>query len=335
MLRECGIEVESENYGGFLSYCPYHGNRDTPAFGTNATTGVSECFNPACAEIVGLERLVQNTKRVSRFEAKRLIRSKKNSGGSLEQRIDAIRSPNQEFELFSQDIIDKCKQDFWNDPDQLALTYMRERAYKDETLKEFNVGYSLVKNMVTVPMYTDKGKPVGFIGRTPSFEDKIFKNSKGLPKRRIPWNIHNAKKHETCIITESSFDAMRVHQAGYPNVVALLGGGSLSEEHQYIFGMYFSKLIIMTDNDKPIVYRTCRRCLKAGFEYCQGHLPGRDLGMDIAQKMPMARVHWAAYDDSEVYPHDAKDASDMTDKEIVQCLRNAISHQEYVDWQLN
>ena len=43
---------------------------------------------------------------------------------------------------------------------------------------------------------------------------------------------------------------------------------------------------------------------------------------------------WAAYDDTCVYPHNAKDAGDMTDEEIRQCLRNAISNLEYSLWNI-
>jgi hypothetical protein len=41
---------------------------------------------------------------------------------------------------------------------------------------------------------------------------------------------------------------------------------------------------------------------------------------------------WATYDDKHVYANNVKDAAAMTDDEIRQCLRNAISHFEYLEW---
>jgi hypothetical protein len=35
------------------------------------------------------------------------------------------------------------------------------------------------------------------------------------------------------------------------------------------------------------------------------------------------------YDEEEVYPRNAKDATDMTEAEINQCLRNAVNNFEY------
>jgi hypothetical protein len=41
---------------------------------------------------------------------------------------------------------------------------------------------------------------------------------------------------------------------------------------------------------------------------------------------------WAAYDDTCIYPHNAKDAGDMTDAEIRQCLKGAVPNLIYSSW---
>lgn len=334
VLKSCGIVIRDDTENDFISLCPYHGNRDTPAFSTSKRYGVSTCFNPACGETVPLEKLVRDTLKVNHFEAKRLIRDKQDSSLSFKERFDALQPPFTEWPDFPEHIMQRMIETFWNDEAQLAVEYMHARGMTDDTLKHFGIGYSLVQNVVCVPFYEPKGRLVGVIRRPPSFEDKEFKNSKGLKKTWAPWNLNNARKHETCIITESTFDAMRVHQAGYPNVVALLGG-SLSDEQEYLLKRYFTRLVIMTDNDKPEYHTFCKKCLKSGYDMCQGHSPGRQLGMSIAERLPMMRVSWAAYDDHEVYPHGAKDACDMTDDEIRQCLRNAVGHHDYVEWQVS
>jgi len=191
---------------------------------------------------------------------------------------------------------------------------------------------------VVVPAYDHRSRPVGLVGRT--IIGKEFKNfgaepgGRGFHKSQIIWNLQNARKYETIILTESTFDSMRIHQAGYPNVGALLGG-SLSVAQEELLKRHFNKVIIMTDNetDKDVIYhRHCGKCTRAGNKICQGHKPGRELGMKIAERLPNMRIMWGAYNDKQVYARDMKDAAGMTDEEIRQTLRGAIPHFEYLDW---
>jgi len=163
-------------------------------------------------------------------------------------------------------------------------------------------------NMVTVPVHSPDAICIGIVGR--SIEGKAFKNSTNLPKSKTLFNVHRAKKiGDHVIIVESSFDAIRVHQAGFPNVVATLGG-FLSPEQQNILNRHFNKITIMTDADEA----------------------GRQLGLSIASKLKNKDILWASYEYGKIYPHDAKDAGDMTDEEIKACIKNSVSNLEYRTW---
>jgi len=131
-------------------------------------------------------------------------------------------------------------------------------------------------------------------------------------------------------VCEASYDAMRIHQAGYPNVIALLGG-HVTQYHINQIDRNFDTVLIMTDFDNKIFRPNCRMC---NYERCRGHRPGRDLGRSIATKLPHKRILWGAYDDTCVFPHGAKDASDMTDDEIRQCIRGAVPNFEYQSWDI-
>ena len=172
-------------------------------------------------------------------------------------------------------------------------------------MEYFKLGYSTVQNMVTVPLHSPDGLPVGIIGR--SIQGKSFKNSPNLPRNKTMFNLHRAKREGgTIIMVESSFDAIRLWQAGYPNAVATLGG-SISDINIQHLNKYASTIIIMTDNDNA----------------------GRALGHTIANKLKNKNILWASYDYGIVYPHSAKDVGDLTDEEIKQCIKNAIPHFEY------
>jgi hypothetical protein len=46
----------------------------------------------------------------------------------------------------------------------------------------------------------------------------------------------------------------------------------------------------------------------------------------------MKDILWASFSYGKIYPHDAKDAGDMTDEEIKACIKNAVSDIEYRSW---
>lgn len=268
------------------------------------------------------------------YEALRLLAQLKTDNRiSLKERRE--RRAAKEIPFFPQEILDKMRSDFW--ADSLALDYMRSRGFDDKTLEVYDIGYSAAKNLVATPMHDIDGNPVGVIGRTID-GDKRFKNSVGLPTSQTLWNAHRARRAgETAIICEANFDAMRIAQAGYPNVVACLGG-NFSPYHADQLARNFTNVIIMTDNDDSTkhTYIGCKKCFAKGHKTCRGHNPGRALGATIATEMTKRGkvVRWAAYDEGIVYPHDAKDAGDMTDDEIRHVLKKTVSNFVYNSWRL-
>jgi DNA primase len=64
----------------------------------------------------------------------------------------------------------------------------------------------------------------------------------------VLFNIQNAKLHSDVIIVEGSVDAMKVHEAGFPNVVASLGA-QVSPQQVSMLKKYFDRIIIFSDND--------------------------------------------------------------------------------------
>jgi DNA primase len=236
---------------------------------------------------------------------------------------------------FPQAKLDEMYSAFWENAN--AVQYMtEERGFTEETLEYYRIGYSTAKELVTVPFYDAKGKPLGIIGRPPSTTNKRFQNSKKLPVSKTLHNIHRAKAAGSqVIVVEASFDEMRVHQSGFPCVVACLGG-YLSPYHVEQLSMYFDSIVIMTDFDKKEkhMYDNCKKCAKLGSNLCKGHNPGRDLGHTIAKELTNKRIYWASYESGLVYPHGAKDAGDMTDEEIRQCIENKVSNYEYNSWKL-
>lgn len=327
VLSNLGIRVVGETHAVLMALCPFHGNRDTPSFSVNVNNGLFICFNPGCDVDGNLIHLVKRLTQRNDFEALRFIKRitgniELTSNDELEQDAAAF-----EWKPWDLDKLAALRAGF---PGSKGERYMVDkRKFTLETCDTFEVGYSAAQDMVTVPLHSPDGVPVGIIGR--SVEGKSFKNSSGLPRSKTLFNLNRARRQgDIGIVVESSFGAMRVHQAGFPNVVGTLGG-HISPENIANLNRNFSMIIIMTDfdNKKDHILPNCRQ---HGPGKCIGHSPGRELGMKIADSLRNKNILWATYDYKEVYPRGEKDEGNLSDAEIAQCINNAVSHFEYISW---
>jgi len=296
-----------ETNNDFLCYCPFHSNRHTPSFSISREKGAYICFNPSCGEAGTIVELVKKTLSKNEYEAIRYIAAKEAEAiDNFDDMLNSMFEEKPAFEEFSQDTLDKLYNNLGLS--ESARQYLNARGISEQSMHDFKLGYSDNMNMVITPVHSPDGTPIGLVGR--SIEGKAFKNSTNLPKSKTLFNLHRAKRIGShVIIVESNFDAIRIHQAGFPNVVATLGG-FLSKEQHHLLNRYFNKITIMTDADEA----------------------GRELGMSIANKLRNKDILWASYSYGKIYPHNAKDAGDLTDEEIKACISNAVSDIEYRSW---
>ena len=307
IIKNIGLDLTGETSNDFLCYCPFHSNRHTASFSVSRETGKFICFNPACGEAGTIQELVKKTLHKNDYEALRFIsKMETESLNNFDETLQDILEEKPVFEIFPQETLDKLFNGLKNS--QRAKDYLKSRGIEFEAMDYFKLGYSENMDMIITPVHSPDGEPIGLVGR--SVEGKSFKNSSNLPKSKTLFNIHRAKKiGDHVIVVESNFDAIRIHQAGFPNVVAVLGG-FLSVEQHHLLNRYFSRITIMTDADRA----------------------GRELGMSIANKLRNKDILWASYEYGKIYPHEAKDAGDMSDEEIVKCIKNAVSDIEYRSW---
>jgi len=334
VLTKCGVTIDGETFNDYTCFCPFHGNRHTPSMSVSKTNGKFICFNASCGTTGSIQDLVKAMLKTNEFQTARIISNAKTD--ETENFLDVLKralEPVEFQEWQYAHTLDGMQEKLFSSPK--AYKYMvEERGFDESILREYHIGYNYKRDLICVPMYSAKGIPLGVIGRSPSVTDKQFKNSPGLPTSKSLWNIHKAKRTgDTVIVCEASFDAMRIAQAGYPNVVACLGG-NFSDYHEQQLGMYFSNIVIMTDFDDKEKHRyaSCRKCMVKGLDKCIGHNPGRALGQKIADKMKGKSIKWAATDYGLVYPEGCKDAGDMTLDQISTAVKNAVSNMEYQSW---
>ena len=307
IVKSLGLQVAGETDIEISFYCPFHSNRHSASCSISKTTGAWLCFNPSCGETGSVIELVKRVLHKNDFEAMRYVYSKEaETLEDFDELLNDMLEDKPEFEEFPQSILDRLHADLFGNKE--ARDYFYSRGINEDSMKYFWLGYSSPTNMVSVPVHSPDGMPVGLVGR--SISEKKFKNSTNLPRSKTMFNIHRAKKiGDNVIIVESSFDAIRVHQAGFPNVIATLGG-HISTENIGLINRYFNKVTLMTDADHA----------------------GRELANSIASRLKNKDLLWASYEYGKIYPHDAKDAGDMTEEEIKACIKNAVSNIEYQSW---
>jgi DNA primase len=115
-----------------------------------------------------------------------------------------------------------------------------------DSMKKFSLGYSEKQGMVTIPVQSPDGMNIGFVGR--SIEGKEFKNTPGLPKGKVLFNLHRVKSSSIVYVVESSFDAIRLDQVGFPAVATL--GANVSISQIRLLEKYFNNVVLVADNDE-------------------------------------------------------------------------------------
>ena len=305
ILLACNIEIVSNTGTDFLCLCPFHYNTDSPAFAVSYSKGLYVCYNQNCNASGTILELVKKLTSRNDFEALRFISANKiTDEEAFEEGLKELLDDKPDFIMFPTPTVEGAHLLLMSGAYD-AKDYLLSRNINEEAMEYFQLGFSAIQQMTMVPLHSPDGMLVGVIGR--SIQGKSFKNSPNLPRNKTLFNLHRAKRQGgTIIVVESSFDAIRLWQAGFPNAVATLGG-SISDINIQNLNKYASTIIIMTDNDPA----------------------GRTLGKTIANKLKNKNVLWAKYNHDVIYPHHAKDVGDMTDEEIKQCIKNAIPHFEY------
>jgi DNA primase len=241
VILSSGISIESEVESEYIVFCPFHNNYRTPAAEINKERGTLFCFS--CQASKSLVEFVMFVTKKTFFEATRMIDSfseEKDISGL----IDSILEDKPEYVPFDELMIRRLHQQALDSP--RAMRYFEGRRISENSVKIYLLGYSNNQDMVTIPMYDPSGKIcVGFVAR--SVEGKDFKNTPKLPKSKILFNLHRARKHDTVYVVESSFDAIRLDQNGIPAVATL--GANVSKTQTDLLTKYFNSVIVVADND--------------------------------------------------------------------------------------
>ena len=241
ILAGSGINIESEVDSDYIIFCPFHNNHRSPAGEIDKRSGFFFCFS--CQHVCDLTAFVMHTSGRTYFESVRFIKSKETET-DLSYQINQALVLKPDYVPYDELQIKRLNQQALDSP--RAMRYYGGRLITEASIKKFDLGYSEKQDMVTIPVASPDGVSVGFVGR--SVEGKDFKNTPGLPKSKVLFNLHRVKASSRVYVVESSFDAIRLDQCGFPAVATL--GANVSKIQTDLLQKYFNEIYVIADNDE-------------------------------------------------------------------------------------
>lgn len=241
VLNGSGIEIANELDADYIVFCAYHNNYRTPAAEISKTKGTFFCFS--CQITKTLIELVMHCSGRSYFESARFIKSKEQED-NIEAVVNKALYAKPDYVQFDELVLKRLSNNV--STSDRAKNYYTYRKIIPASVLKFGLGYSEKQDMVTIPVHSPDGMPLGFVGR--SIEGKEFKNTPGLPKSKVLFNLHRVKLSDKVYVVESSFDAIRLDQVGFPAVATL--GANVSNTQIELLQKYFNNIIVVADNDE-------------------------------------------------------------------------------------
>lgn len=246
-----------DNSGSYYGCCPIHGGDSKTACNIylNSHTGrrpmwiccTKRCEDTFFKSMIGFVRGVlshkkfqwekRGDKEVGLWEAINYI--KKHFGIDIRDENSVANEDNTDFvksaELFAkvQPVVEqKTTREKVRSALVIPSQYFVSKNIDPKVLNFFDVGDCNFGEMVdraVVPIYDETdSKVIGFCGRSYNDKDPIkWKNSKGFPRGRCLYNQYNAfkegRKRGKLYLVEGPKDVWKMHEAGYPNTVAIFG----------------------------------------------------------------------------------------------------------------
>jgi len=227
--------------------CPIHQGQGRDAFHANLRRGVFHCF--ACGAGGNVLDFVAAMEGCSiRRAALRLQDAAGPSAGGLAASMRSERGK----------LVTKKRES--NPPLRFSLPldsvhpYLMQRGMDAVTIGHFGVGYcggrGIMSGRIAIPIHDGAGRLIAYSGRAVDGADPRYRFPAGFQKSQVLFNYHRARAADidSVIVVEGFFDCMRVHQAGFPAVVALMGA-RLSPAQGHLLTGRFSNVVLMLDGD--------------------------------------------------------------------------------------
>jgi len=247
VLRSYQVDwLRRSGLGQYRGRCPIHGGQGVEAFHVNLERGLFHCF--ACGAGGNVLDLVAAMEGCSIREAALRLQGSHaaslapgTAGGATRRKLVTKKRACNPPLGFSLDV-------------DRRHPYLAQRGIDAATTDSFGVGYfsghGWMRGRIAIPIHDERGRLVAYCGRAVDRTDPRYRFPAGFQKSQVLFNYHRARgmAGDQGIVVEGFFDCMRVHQAGFPGVVALMGACLSGAQKELLTGR-FSKIVLLLDGD--------------------------------------------------------------------------------------
>jgi DNA primase len=243
-LRHYQVKLRRSGRDQYRGCCPIHGGDSREAFHANLTKNVFHCF--AC----GAGGTVLD------FVAAM-------DGCSLREAALKLARPSHELlaaaPAWRKQLVTKKSKPL--SPLGFRLRgvdsthgYLAIRGIEISTAEQFGIGFyagpGILSGRLVIPIHNGHGELVAYCGRAVDGSQPRYRFPSGFPKSEVVFNLHRATANgqQSVVMVEGFFDCLKLHQAGVPAVVALMGA-ALYEAQQRVLLRQFRTLVLMLDGD--------------------------------------------------------------------------------------
>jgi DNA primase len=265
-------QLREKKPGRLIGACPIHGGKNSTSFNVDIDKNVFNCFSQCGGgNVLDLVMKIENCN--IREAGEKLadwfgLTFERRKPAGISAPTDRATSPQPSAAAHISERADASRA---NPPLERPLKdlnadhpYLVRRGLTVPTIRTFGIGYctrGLMRGRIAIPIH-ESGQLVAYAGR--AVEDALAKDQgkyrlpDGFKKSFVLFNLHRALEHTDrgLIVVEGFFDAMKVHQAGFPNVVALMGS-SVTEAQEKLLTETTDRLTLLLDGDEA--GNTCRR----------------------------------------------------------------------------
>lgn len=247
VLQAYGVDwLRHSGIGQYRGRCPIHQGQGTEAFHANLAQDLFHCF--ACGAGGNVLDFVSAMERCSIREA--ALRLQETCGGS--GTLPAAGGGSTRRKLVTKEREVNPPLGFALELDR-AHPYLARRGIDAVTAAHFGVGYcgrGLLRGRIAIPIHDDAGRLVAYCGRALDEAEPRYRFPGGFYKSQVLFHYHPARRASggQVIVVEGFFDCMRVYQAGFPCVVALMGA-RLSPAQKRLLAARFSAVVLLLDGD--------------------------------------------------------------------------------------
>lgn len=258
VIRRYGIELRMSGPGCLRGRCPLptHDPTDSvPSFSINTAKNIWACHSQSCiakrgviigGNVLDFVTVMEGcTIRDSALLLQRwFLGAAQSYQPAMKERMVPAPAPGNRalgFRLFG------------IDP---SHPYIAKRGISLATARLFGVGYysgrGILSHRVVIPIHNQSGELIAYAGRSVEGEEPRYRFPPGFRKAAELFNLHRVAhdgKYGRVLLVEGFFDCMKVHQAGYSGVVALMGCG-LSHQQARLLAEHFQEVVLLLDGDE-------------------------------------------------------------------------------------